>query len=365
VTIIVRKNDDVAHVEETGVPDEGHLQRFIFDNPDSLPLGDIKADNRLMIVGREFATSSGPIDVLAIDADGDIYIVETKLFKNPDKRRVVAQLLDYGAALWRGYRDPANFIANLEASVNGQTGAGLQQNIADFYDLDYDGTDDVIRCLADNLCDGTFKFIVLMDHLEPRLRDLVLYLNQRSQFDVYAVVMQFYRHEDIEIVIPKLFGAEVTKDPTRGTKTTQAWNETRYFETAQQSVDDDQLNAIRQLYHFSQQHADQMRWARGKHGAFRPQFRQPYKEINIRGKVAPLFTVDTDGVLSLNLGSLSRHEQLKAYGDRFVARLRELGFPSIPNDQDTDMVEIPVEDWQTHVDGLIQAVEEVFASSGS
>jgi hypothetical protein len=50
---------------------------------------------------RAFPTNSGPIDALGINKDGEIYIIETKLYKNPDKRLVVAQVLDYGASLWQ------------------------------------------------------------------------------------------------------------------------------------------------------------------------------------------------------------------------------------------------------------------------
>jgi hypothetical protein len=362
MTIVVKDADGAHQLDASGVQDEGHLQRFIFENPDSLPLADVKQDARLMIVGREFPTSSGPIDVLAIDGDGDIYVVETKLYKNPDKRRVIAQLLDYGAALWRGYADPGSFIAALEASVNRQAGGTLHENVAEFYELDEEEAAEAIRCIAENLGHGNFKFVVLMDQLDSRLRDLILFLNQRSRFDVYAVVMQFYRHADIEIVIPKLFGAEVAKDTPRQPPKTKGWNATTFFEAAKQSVNPNQLDVIQRVYRFATQHADQVRWARGVRGAFRPQFKRPYEEIHIKGKVGPLFTVHTDGELSLNFGALSRHEQLKRYRDRFAARLRELDFPSIPDDVESDAVTIPIDQWERHVSQLLQAVQEIFAS---
>ncbi|MBA3830671.1 MAG: hypothetical protein H0X34_02010 [Chthoniobacterales bacterium] len=53
----------------------------------------------------------GCIDLLAADADGEIYIIETKLAKNADKRRIIAQALDYGAAIWG---NPSQLLARLE-----------------------------------------------------------------------------------------------------------------------------------------------------------------------------------------------------------------------------------------------------------
>ena len=41
--------------------------------------------------------------VIGFGAEGEVYGIETKLARNPDRRTVVAQALDYGAALWTGY----------------------------------------------------------------------------------------------------------------------------------------------------------------------------------------------------------------------------------------------------------------------
>src|SRR4030043_1232462 len=111
MAIIISKNGkDAVKVDKSDFQLEDKLQQYIYDNPESIPLYDIKEDIRLLILAREFATKSGPIDALGIDKDGEIYLVETKLYKNPDKRTVVAQVLDYGASLWSNYRDFNDFI---------------------------------------------------------------------------------------------------------------------------------------------------------------------------------------------------------------------------------------------------------------
>jgi RecB family endonuclease NucS len=46
------------------------------------------------VVARELQTESGAIDAFAVDENRDLYIVETKLYKNPHKRTVVAQALE-------------------------------------------------------------------------------------------------------------------------------------------------------------------------------------------------------------------------------------------------------------------------------
>ena len=78
---------------------EEFLQKSIAENPEIVDLKQLDENIRPLILGTEFDS----IDVLGIDQYGNIYIIETKLFKNPDKRLVVAQVLDYGASLWRDY----------------------------------------------------------------------------------------------------------------------------------------------------------------------------------------------------------------------------------------------------------------------
>jgi RecB family endonuclease NucS len=63
-------------------------------------------------LAREFSTKSGPIDALGVDKDGELYLIETKFYKNPDKRTVVAQVLDYGASLWSNFRGPLEILLN-------------------------------------------------------------------------------------------------------------------------------------------------------------------------------------------------------------------------------------------------------------
>lgn len=66
--------------------------------------------------------------------------------------------------------------------------------------------------MKNNLNEGNFKFVVLMDSMHDQLKDLILYMNQNSKFDIYGVELEYYQHESFEIMIPKLFGAEVKKD---------------------------------------------------------------------------------------------------------------------------------------------------------
>ena len=62
-------------------------------------------DLTLIKLANQFKTNVGPLDVLAIDDSGNIYIIETKLINNGKRRETIAQILDYASALWSEYRN--------------------------------------------------------------------------------------------------------------------------------------------------------------------------------------------------------------------------------------------------------------------
>jgi len=135
---------------------------------------------------REFSTESGPIDALVIDKDGDIYVVETKLYKNPDKRTVVAQALDYGASLW-WHSNFDEFIAEINSETEDKFKISFAEKIKDFFGADEEQVVLIIEAMKRNFQNGNIKFVILMDSVEDRLKDLIVYINQNSQFDIYAV----------------------------------------------------------------------------------------------------------------------------------------------------------------------------------
>lgn len=210
--IISQHGKNATRLDRTEFGLEERIQEYIHENPESIPLYDIREDIQLLILAREFATGSGPIDAVAIDQDGQLYLVETKLYKNADKRTVLAQVLDYGASLWKYHTNFDDFVLQLNRHVQLKWNLSVSEKIQEYFQLDETQTHAVLDAMQSHLGEGSFKFVVLMDTLHDRLKDLILYVNQNSKFDVYGVELEYYQHENFEILIPKLFGAEVKKE---------------------------------------------------------------------------------------------------------------------------------------------------------
>ena len=86
------------------VESEDWLQQVLERSPEGFPLHliDERLQSPLTCLGREVATEVGPIDLLYISSNGQLVVVETKLWRNAEARReVVAQIIDYGAQLRR------------------------------------------------------------------------------------------------------------------------------------------------------------------------------------------------------------------------------------------------------------------------
>jgi hypothetical protein len=215
MAIIVSKNGkDAERIEPSQFDYEDDLQQYVSDNPDVVPIYDIDEDINLLIVARELQTTSGPIDAFGIDQNGDIYLIETKLFKNSDKRKVVAQVLDYGASLWKTSVDFDQFLLKLDSYCQDNFNCSVRDKIQNHFEMADEELEVLLEKIKVKLNGGVFSFVVLMDQIERRLKDLILFINQNSQFDVYAVELDYYKHDETEIVIPKLHGAEVKKDVT-------------------------------------------------------------------------------------------------------------------------------------------------------
>lgn len=318
--IISQNGKNAKKVERSQIEKEGYLQQYILDNPESIPLYDIKEDTRLLILIRELHTSNGPIDALGIDKEGNIYLIETKLFKNNDRRYVVAQVLDYGAALWSEGIDFSEFIRRIEEAVRKNFGVSLQERLKSYFEIEDEDVPAILESVSHNLNKGIFRFVVLMDKLHDELKDVILYLNENSRFDIYAVEIEYYKHENNEIMIPKLFGAEVKKDIAVAGSPKVVWTPELFFKYAEEHVGDKSVLAmVRDLYGFAFKNFDATRFGVGSDVG---RVRCTMALSSAEDGLLPIFQLKSNGQLKVNFWGI-RRRMGSTDGERYEKLLLE------------------------------------------
>ena len=159
-----KKGEDAKWLKPIGFPEEEDLQKYIEENPHSIPLSEFKEDANLVIICREFPTEHGEyIDHVGIDKDGEIYLIETKQYSNSDKRRVVAQVLDYGATL---SSEPSNFDSFIENSQNWVSetyNLTLDEHLQSHFHLEEKELETLYQNMNSNYSDNKFRFVIVMD----------------------------------------------------------------------------------------------------------------------------------------------------------------------------------------------------------
>jgi len=354
MSIIISENGKNAKkIDKLDIVKEGYLQEYIHENPESIPVYEIEEDKKLLVLAREFRTESGPIDALAIDKDGDIYVVETKREKNPDKRTVVAQALDYGASLWR-HSDYNEFISRINAEINNKFKISFEEKTKDFFGIDDQQIIIIFEAIKRNLQQGNIKFVILMDAVEDRLKDLIVYINQNSQFDIFAVQMEYYKFEKYEIMIPKLFGNEVKKDINVSSSNSprKKWDEQSFFEDVNANLNNEptKLQLMRKLYDFSIQTGD-LRWGTGMNrGSYSVQF-DKFSPI-------PLYVVLAYGKLEIHSvnylkGKATAEQQVNL--DKLEQKFLKASI-GIMKDEN---FHLEINEWKEKVDTLIQSIKSI------
>jgi hypothetical protein len=348
--IISQDGKNAQKVDKTEFGKEGYLQNYIHENPESIPVYEIEEDKKLFVVAREFSTESGPIDALAIDKDGDIYVVETKLYKNPDKRTVVAQALDYGASLWR-HSNYDEFVAEINNEINKKFQVSFEEKIKEFFGIDDEQITITLEAIKRNLQQGNIKFVILMDAVEDRLKDLIVYVNQNSQFDIYAVQMEYYKFEKYEIIIPKLFGVEVKKSMGSSAGGVRPrWDEQRFFEEVK-TMGKEKEGLIRKLYNFSKNSGAEIIWGTGRN---RGSFSARFENIGTR----PLFVLLSNGRLSISLDYLrtgadqKQNQILDEIQKQFIA----IDFKITAGDNRTPF---EMEQWAPKINDVIGVIKKI------
>ena len=183
---------------------ERDLHEAIAAHPEVLPSEDLGL-GPLIALGTELDFGSGPLDLLATDPQGRIVIIEFKRgSENPDVRKVVAQVLDYGASLWRIDYDQLERRGTEPATVAGPDLAATVADRCSLLDVPFDP--DAFRAgIEASLDSGEFVFLYVGRDLDERTRRIMTYLAEGPRMTFFAVEVDYFRADDgrSEVLVPR------------------------------------------------------------------------------------------------------------------------------------------------------------------
>jgi len=226
--ILTSASDFGQHLEriESQLKDEKNeewLQRLIFKHPNLLPVNEFDEGFAPLIpIGREVETASGKIDNLYISPVGRLTIVETKLWKNPEKHRtVVAQIIDYAKEVseWN-YDELSNAVLKTSREINSYAKTSLDQIVHPFLeDTGLTLTEFQERVIA-NLHNGEFLLLIVGDRISANVALLADAIHGAPGLDFRLGLVELHLYplkEGVDwplLVIPDIVGRTVEK--TRG-----------------------------------------------------------------------------------------------------------------------------------------------------
>lgn len=183
---------------------EGWLQDLIETNPEILPIDDIEpAFASPVPVGREVPTKAGAIDNLLLSPRGYLTIVETKLWRNPEARRlVVAQLIDYAKDISRWtFQELEKVVLSYNMQYH-HNNLGILDTLRTKTSIDENEEPLIVDTISRNLRAGRFLLLVVGDGIRESVEEMAEFLQKTPQlhFTLALVELQLYE-----------FGAQGTK----------------------------------------------------------------------------------------------------------------------------------------------------------
>ena len=218
ISIVGDKYTELIKINETKSGfNEDWLQRVIHKNPQAYPIeNSLNKNLKIISLGREVNSGSGFIDILLLTSDAELIIVETKLWRNPEKSRtVLAQVIDYAKEIntW-GYDDLNNAVISAQRNQKLNKAFSLREIISKSFP-NQDQTD-FIDILTQNLQNGILTLSIIGDRIAPNLMLLsdTIQSSPGLNFTLTLIEMKLFKYSNNILLIPDIVGK--TKEVVRG-----------------------------------------------------------------------------------------------------------------------------------------------------
>jgi len=211
MVILITKNSKTYSKDPVFWKDEYKLQGFVVDNAQIIFSKFLDDDTKICVIGKELVNDNGRADIILLDQNGSLYIVETKLDLNKEKRQMFAQLMGYLSAIstQNVYPNFGNFIKDCEESIKSEF--GFMGNFDEYIQKEFNVTKEDVEQIKNNLKKNIEKNSVyglfVMDLIENSLKNDIDYFLRRG-FKFCGIELQKYSALGVSLIIPQYHGIE-------------------------------------------------------------------------------------------------------------------------------------------------------------
>jgi len=314
------KFEEKAEIKFEGSEKEKELEKLIFDNPNIFPVNQISESNTWIPLARQISiTNHGTLDILAVDADGTIYIVECKIKGNSDMKTIRGQITDYVAGLWENRDSWDSFLNQIQDKSNKELKEILKEV------LDDDEIENTSETIKQNFEEGKYSLVYAVDQITPGLREVVNWHNSAvdvaHKYPSFALEMKKYSGNDnSEFITVQTFPynlAEIKKkeEKERPVNTEDDWekkfNSTDLIDSAQKSEIINFKNEIKSLI----KNNGEISWGTGN---VMPRMLPKFRSTYLRSAIG----LQANGNLKLQFGLLNGEYPDEC--EKFIAKIFEI-----------------------------------------
>ena len=366
---LIEKNGSTKRLERVRCKDEQReLQLILEKNPDLLPGEQINPEDpcRWLQVAREMpvpdpstGTDRWSIDFFFVDQNAIPTFVECKRFEDTRSRReVVGQMLEY-AANGHYYWDK-EMIRDLAEKSARNNGISLEESLHKLQSDQEIAVDTFLERVENNLREGQIRLVFFLEEAPIELKSVVDFLNkQMERSEVLLVEARQYKHNDMIIVVPTLFGyteeaRKVKRTITITSGKGKKWDYSSFFADARARMPEKTVKAIEKLFRECKSLSADIVWGTGKTaGSFR--VRWPH--------VSPstVLVVFSNGRMDIYFANLKGNNLAESFRDRLKDLVvSKLGW-NVPNDYQNRYPTYQISEWENQVDVVIQIFRELLS----
>jgi len=284
--------------------------------------------------------------------------VESKRYKDTrSKREVIGQMLDYAAnGHYYWSKDEIREYATQSAVANGLT---IEEEIKRLQPEEPDSVDVFFQRIQDNLREGQVRLVFFMEEAPQELKSIVDFLNkQMERSEVLIVEARQYESQGNRIVVPVLFGfteeARLIKKTVSVTSSQgrKKWDKESFFNDAKQNLTETQFTSVKRLFEKAQELKCEINWGTGKiSGSYSAKWPHLSRYS--------LFTVYSDGVLSLNFGNFHDTDKQKEFQSFLKYLVTDKLRLSVRDDYQKRYPTYPINLWADKLEDLLNLLDMI------